>query len=50
MSKLRPIHGACNCGRNVYSITVPPDALEQAEVFFDDSSDSSKLFSYRVCD
>lgn len=42
MSRLRPIHGACNCGRNLYSITVPEDAVEQAEVYFDDSSESSK--------
>jgi len=42
MSRLRPIHGACNCGRNLYSITVPEDAVEQAEVYFDESSESSK--------
>lgn len=50
MSRLRPIHGACNCGRNLYSITVPKDALEQAEVYFDDSSESSKLFSLQPAD
>ncbi|KAK5049480.1 hypothetical protein LTR84_004409 [Exophiala bonariae] len=42
MSRLRPIHGACNCGRNVYSITVPQDALERAEVYFDGSSESRR--------
>jgi hypothetical protein len=42
MSRLRPIHGACNCGRNLYSIAVPENAVEQAEVYFDDSSESSK--------
>ncbi|KEF62109.1 uncharacterized protein A1O9_00081 [Exophiala aquamarina CBS 119918] len=42
MSQLRPIHGACNCGRNLYSITVPEGAVERAEVYFDDSSESRR--------
>lgn len=48
MSRLRPIHGACNCGRNLYSIVVPENAVEQAEVYFDDSSESSKLLSLGI--
>ncbi|RVX74915.1 hypothetical protein B0A52_01192 [Exophiala mesophila] len=42
MSRLRPLRGACNCGRNHYSIELPEDATEQAQVYFDDSSDSRR--------
>ncbi|KIX07590.1 uncharacterized protein Z518_02243 [Rhinocladiella mackenziei CBS 650.93] len=42
MSRLRPLHGACNCGRNHYSIIVPQDATERAQVYFDDSSESRR--------
>ena len=43
MSAVRPIQGACNCGRNVYVVSVPQDATEQALVYFDDSSESSEI-------
>ncbi|KIW88890.1 uncharacterized protein Z519_10374 [Cladophialophora bantiana CBS 173.52] len=42
MSRIRPLQGACNCGRNHYYITVPPDATEQALVYFDNSSQSRR--------
>ncbi|EXJ85869.1 hypothetical protein A1O1_06238 [Capronia coronata CBS 617.96] len=42
MSSLRPLHGACNCGRIMYSVVVPEDATERAQVYFDDSSDSRR--------
>lgn len=42
MSRIRPLQGACNCGRNHYIITVPPDATEQALVYFDNSTESSE--------
>ncbi|EXJ85095.1 hypothetical protein A1O3_05770 [Capronia epimyces CBS 606.96] len=42
MSRLRPLQGACNCGRNLYSVIVPEGATEQAQVYFDDSSDSRR--------
>lgn len=34
MSSLRPLRGACQCGRNRYLIEVPEDALEEAQVLF----------------
>lgn len=43
MSKTRPLQGSCNCGRNHYSVNVPREAIEQAQVYFDDSSESSKI-------
>ncbi|KAI1609073.1 hypothetical protein EDD37DRAFT_137810 [Exophiala viscosa] len=42
MSRSRPLQGACNCGRNHYAIVVPENAKEQAQVFFDDSSESRR--------
>lgn len=41
MSRVRPLRGACNCGRIQYAIVVPSDATERAQIFFDDSNDSS---------
>ena len=43
MSRQRPLRGACSCGRNHYAIVVPTESTEQAQVYFDDSSESSKL-------
>ncbi|KAJ6784960.1 hypothetical protein PWT90_01759 [Aphanocladium album] len=34
MSSLRPLRGACQCGRNRYLIVVPEDAVEEAQVLF----------------
>jgi hypothetical protein len=42
MSRQRPLRGACNCGRNLYAINVPTDSTEQAQVSFDDSSESRR--------
>ncbi|KIX92284.1 uncharacterized protein Z520_12030 [Fonsecaea multimorphosa CBS 102226] len=42
MSTIRPLQGACNCGRNHYYITAPPNATEQALVYFDESSASRR--------
>ncbi|OAP58812.1 hypothetical protein AYL99_06109 [Fonsecaea erecta] len=42
MSRIRPLQGACNCGRNHYYIAAPPDATEQALIYFDDSSQSRR--------
>ncbi|KAJ9499435.1 hypothetical protein LTR99_009604 [Exophiala xenobiotica] len=42
MSRLRPLQGACNCGRNHYAVVVPEAATERAQVFFDDSGDSRR--------
>ncbi|KMP07301.1 hypothetical protein CIRG_06982 [Coccidioides immitis RMSCC 2394] len=39
MSRERPLRGGCSCGRNQYAIIVPPDSAEQAEVYFDTSSE-----------
>ncbi|KAI9810624.1 MAG: hypothetical protein M1827_006186 [Pycnora praestabilis] len=38
MSLEKPLRGACSCGRNRYTIAVPQDATEIAQVFFDNSS------------
>lgn len=48
MSRQRPLRGACSCGRNLYAIVVPTHASEQAQVYFDDSSESSRLSSSRI--
>ncbi|KIW28700.1 uncharacterized protein PV07_08338 [Cladophialophora immunda] len=42
MSRTRPLQGACNCGRNHYYITVPPDATDRALIYFDGSSQSRR--------
>jgi hypothetical protein len=34
MSALRPLRGACQCGRNRYIIAIPEDSTSQAEVHF----------------
>ncbi|OAA67367.1 hypothetical protein ISF_03543 [Cordyceps fumosorosea ARSEF 2679] len=34
MSLMRPLRGACQCGRNRYLIHVPEDALQEAQVLF----------------
>ncbi|KAJ3487823.1 hypothetical protein NLG97_g6319 [Lecanicillium saksenae] len=38
MSSLRPLRGACQCGRNRYLIVVPEDAVEEAQVLFNTDS------------
>ena len=43
-NKMRPLQGSCNCGRCQYVIAIPQDATEQALVYFDDSSESSKPY------
>jgi hypothetical protein len=35
MSRERPLQGGCSCGRNRYTILIPKDATEVAQVFFD---------------
>ncbi|KAK4946055.1 hypothetical protein LTR10_014857 [Elasticomyces elasticus] len=42
MSTSKPLQGTCNCGRNHYAVVVPENAKEQAQVFFDDSSESRR--------
>ncbi|KAI9753958.1 MAG: hypothetical protein M4579_004918 [Chaenotheca gracillima] len=37
MSRERPLSGACACGRNRYTVEVPPDSEQTAQVFFDNS-------------
>ncbi|KAG9234458.1 hypothetical protein BJ875DRAFT_376395 [Amylocarpus encephaloides] len=38
MSADRPLRGGCSCGRNKYTVTVPQNASERAQVFFDNSA------------
>lgn len=41
----RAFTGGCSCGRNQFAIVPPADVgLEQAEVYFDASSDNSTLW------
>jgi hypothetical protein len=35
-----PLHGSCSCGRNEYSVQIPEDVTEHAEVYFDTSRDN----------
>lgn len=35
-----PLHGSCSCGRIEYSIQIPEDVTEHAEVYFDASRDN----------
>lgn len=35
MSRERPLSGGCSCGRNRYTILIPQNATEVAQVFFD---------------
>ncbi|KAJ5126699.1 hypothetical protein N7448_007478 [Penicillium atrosanguineum] len=37
-----PLHGSCSCGRNEYSIQIPEDVTEHAEVYFDTSRDNRR--------
>ncbi|EEP77986.1 conserved hypothetical protein [Uncinocarpus reesii 1704] len=43
MSRETPLRGACSCGRNQYAIIIPPDSTEQAEVYFDISSEDRRI-------
>lgn len=38
MSQHHPLHGGCSCGRNKYTVSIPNDAAEVAQVFFDSSA------------
>ncbi|KAJ5161916.1 hypothetical protein N7492_007308 [Penicillium capsulatum] len=38
-----PLHGSCSCGRNQYSIELPDDVTDHAEVYFDSSRDNRRL-------
>ncbi|KAH8716271.1 hypothetical protein HC256_005048 [Beauveria bassiana] len=38
MSSLRPLRGACQCGRNRYLIVVPEDSVDEAQVLFNPST------------
>ncbi|EPE35415.1 Mss4-like protein [Glarea lozoyensis ATCC 20868] len=38
MASHRCLSGGCSCGRNKYTVTVPHDASQTAQVFFDSSS------------
>ncbi|KAK2762186.1 hypothetical protein FQN54_001195 [Arachnomyces sp. PD_36] len=38
----RYLRGSCSCGRNQYIISLPDDPVEDAEVFFDNSSDNRR--------
>ncbi|CAG8980432.1 hypothetical protein HYALB_00003997 [Hymenoscyphus albidus] len=38
MSQHHPLHGGCSCGRNKYTVSIPHDAAEVAQVFFDSSA------------
>lgn len=37
MSRERPLSGGCSCGRNRYTIQIPADSTDIAQVFFDNS-------------
>ena len=39
MSRERTLQGACSCGRNEYVVVIPEDSTNDAEVFFDNSSE-----------
>ncbi|KAI9794079.1 MAG: hypothetical protein M1816_006704 [Peltula sp. TS41687] len=39
MSRQRPLRGACSCGRNRYTVEVPQESNEIAQIFFDSGSD-----------
>ncbi|KAI9051607.1 hypothetical protein LZ554_004651 [Drepanopeziza brunnea f. sp. 'monogermtubi'] len=36
------LHGGCSCGRNAYTITIPQNATEKPQVFFENSHGSRK--------
>ncbi|OQD78382.1 hypothetical protein PENDEC_c001G00941 [Penicillium decumbens] len=38
-----PLHGSCSCGRNEYSIQIPENVTERAEVYFDSSRDNRRF-------
>lgn len=40
-----PLQGSCSCGRNHYSIQIPDDVADHAEVYFDSSRDNRMLRS-----
>jgi len=42
MSRERPLRGACSCGRNTYTIDVPQENDEVAQIIFDNSSEHRK--------
>ncbi|PLN78990.1 hypothetical protein BDW42DRAFT_135565 [Aspergillus taichungensis] len=43
MDALDPLHGSCLCGRNQYTINIPEDVTDHAQIYFDDSRDNRRL-------
>lgn len=35
-----PLYGSCSCGRNEYTIQIPDDVADHAQIYFDTGSDS----------
>ena len=50
MSRQRPLRGACSCGRNHYTVVVPTESIEQAQVYFDDSSESRMKLTHMLAE
>ncbi|EAW07268.1 uncharacterized protein ACLA_019730 [Aspergillus clavatus NRRL 1] len=44
MSTHEPLHGSCLCGRNQYSIDIPEDVTDHANVYFDSSRDYRRSY------
>jgi hypothetical protein len=42
MSALRPLRGACQCGRNRYIIAIPEQSVAEAEVHFNTEPEHRK--------
>jgi len=42
MNNHQPLRGGCSCGRNQYMIVIPDDHRNQAQVYFDTSSDNRR--------
>ncbi|KAJ5491358.1 hypothetical protein N7539_002925 [Penicillium diatomitis] len=40
-----PLHGSCSCGRNEYTIQVPEDVADHAQVYFDTGRDSRQVLT-----
>lgn len=36
----QPLQGSCLCGRNEYTIQIPDDVADHAQIYFDTSRDS----------
>jgi hypothetical protein len=35
-----PLNGSCSCGRNEYTIQIPDDVADHAQIYFDTGRDS----------